>query len=43
MAGKVLKEFAGVEAGGFGEGEQHFGGGSVGWTVADLVAIRNGH
>jgi len=37
----LLEEFAGVEPGGFGEGEEHFGWGVVSWAVADLGAVGN--
>ena len=38
----VHDEFSGIEACGFGEGVELFGGGGVGGAVCDFVAIGDG-
>jgi hypothetical protein len=40
---EVQDGFSFKEAGLFGEGVEHFGGGLVCGCVADLVAVGNGH
>ncbi len=42
MSVEIHKEFPRVESGCFWESVEHFGRRSVGGTVADLVASRNG-
>lgn len=39
----AVDDLPAVEACRFGEGVEHFGGGAVGGTVADFVAVGDGH
>lgn len=39
----AVDDFPAVEACGFGEGVEHLGGGAVGGTVANFVAVGDGH